>query len=205
MVFDKILSDTRKRLTKDQWNEILSAAESVARQHGKTLARETTGFGLLAAAQMSGFGVYMLGSTLLGAINGALGLGLGFGAFTGLSSAISAIIGPIGWGVLGLFAAFKLAAPNYKKILPVVITVVMYRKLLESQEPAVPPTGSWLLYVWLIVALGLCLLEFYFILTAPTLAVVFGSVLVGFAWGFRKRLGFMLGTAINGLQRTHSS
>ncbi|HSM87230.1 MAG TPA: hypothetical protein VLT16_13815, partial [Candidatus Limnocylindrales bacterium] len=74
-----------------------------------------------------GFGVYMLGSTLLGAINGALGLGLGFGAFTGLSSLISGIIGPPGWAALGLFTVFRLGSPNYKKLLPIVILIAIYR------------------------------------------------------------------------------
>jgi uncharacterized protein YaaW (UPF0174 family) len=127
MIFDKVLSDTRKRLTKEQWDEVIKTAQKAAHQYGKTLGKEATGFGLLAAAQMSGFGVYLLGSTLLGAINGALGLGLGFGAFTSLSTAISTIIGPFGWAGMGVFAVKKLAAPNYKKLLPVVIIVAMHR------------------------------------------------------------------------------
>jgi uncharacterized protein YaaW (UPF0174 family) len=147
MIFDKILSDTRKRLTKEQWDEIIKAAEDAARKHGKTLGKEATGFGLLAAAQMSGFGIYLLGSTLLGAINGALGLGLGFGAFAGLSSAIATVIGPFGWVGMGVFAIKKLAAPNYKKLLPVVIIVAIHRKMLESEGgsfdlPVGPPLSS---------------------------------------------------------------
>jgi hypothetical protein len=69
----------------------------------------------------------MLGSTLLGAMNGTLGLGLGFGAFTGLSSIISTVIGPIGWAFLGLVTVVKMGAPNYKKILPAVIVIVINR------------------------------------------------------------------------------
>jgi uncharacterized protein YaaW (UPF0174 family) len=69
----------------------------------------------------------MLASTLLGAINGALGLGLGFVAFAGLSSFISTVIGPPGWAALGVLAVFKLGRPNYKKLLPVVILIALYR------------------------------------------------------------------------------
>jgi hypothetical protein len=94
------------------------------------------------AAQISGFGVYLLGSTVLGAINGALGLGLGFGAFTGLSSLISTVIGPIGWASLGVSALMKLAAPNYKKLLPVVIFIAAARALTQQDMVLSTPPGT---------------------------------------------------------------
>ena len=48
-------------------------------------------FGALTAAQLSGFGVYLLASTALGAITSTLGLTLPFVAYTTMSSAISVI------------------------------------------------------------------------------------------------------------------
>jgi uncharacterized protein YaaW (UPF0174 family) len=87
----------------------------MASKHGKQFNKELSGLTALGAAQLSGFGVYVLGSTLLGAINGALGLGLGFGVFMGLSSLISVIIGPVGWAAFSLLAVAKLGGPNYKK------------------------------------------------------------------------------------------
>lgn len=80
----------------------------------------------------------MLGSTILGAINGALGLGLGFGAFAGLSSAIAAIIGPAGWTAVGLVAIVKLGAPSYKKLLPVVVLIASYREATGALAAPLP-------------------------------------------------------------------
>jgi uncharacterized protein YaaW (UPF0174 family) len=118
-IIAKLWNSVVGKLTPEQIEELKSRASEVAAQNGKNLSSELIGFGALSAAQLSGFGVYLLGSTLLGAVNGALGLGLSFGAFTGLSSALSAIIGPGGWTVLGIATLFKLSSPNYRRKRPV--------------------------------------------------------------------------------------
>lgn len=81
-------------------------------QHeGLTKAQITslTSLAAITAAQASGFGVYLLASFTVGAISGALGLAVPFAFYTGMSSAISIIIGPIGFLVLGysLYKSFK--------------------------------------------------------------------------------------------------
>ena len=130
-IVTKVWNDTVTKLTPAQINELKARAAEPAAKYGKGLGKEMTGFAALSAAQLSGFGVYILGSTLLGAINGALGLGLGFGAFTGLSSLIATVIGPVGWAALGLATFIKLGALNYKKLLPVVILVATQRPTIS--------------------------------------------------------------------------
>ncbi len=137
-IITKLWDSVVKKMTPEQLGELKARAEAFAEQHGRSVGREFAGFASLAAAQMSGFGVYLLGSTLLGAINSALGLGLGFGAFTGLSSLISTVIGPLGWAALGVMTIVKLGSPNYKKVLPVVILIGASRPLIELENfPAV--------------------------------------------------------------------
>jgi uncharacterized protein YaaW (UPF0174 family) len=126
-IIRKFWNDTVERMTPEQRQELFVQTEALAAKYGVTLGKEMAGFASLTAAQMSGFGVYLLGSTLLGAINGALGLGLGFGVFTGLSSLVSTVIGPIGWATLGLFTLAKLGRPNYKKLLPAIILISVSR------------------------------------------------------------------------------
>ena len=130
----KVWNDAAGKLTTEQLAKLRAQAEELASKYGRTLGTEISGFAALSAAQISGFGVYLLGSTVLGAINGALGLGLGFGVFTGLSSLISVVIGPLGWSALGLAAIMKLGAPNYKKVLPVVILIATNRQLLSHSD-----------------------------------------------------------------------
>jgi hypothetical protein len=132
----KVWNDAVAKFTPTQVEELKNRTQQIAETYGKSLGGEVAGFAALTAAQMSGFGVYMLGSTILGAINGALGLGLSFGAFTGLSSLIATVTGPIGWAALGMFAVLKLGAPNYKKILPVVIFIAAQRSLIEGYGAA---------------------------------------------------------------------
>jgi uncharacterized protein YaaW (UPF0174 family)/putative component of toxin-antitoxin plasmid stabilization module len=126
-LLQKLWKDTLSGLSFEQREELQAKVEAAAAQYGTSVKKEMVGFAGLAAAQMSGFGVYVMGSTLLGALNSALGMGLGFGAFTGLSSAISIMIGPVGWAAIGLYTLKKLGVPNYKKLLPVVILIASQR------------------------------------------------------------------------------
>lgn len=130
----KVWNDAVKQMTPEQVAALRSELEQFASKYGKTIGKEFAGFAALSAAQLSGFGVYLLGSTILGAINGALGLGLTFSVFTGLSSLISVVIGPVGWVGLGLATVVKLGAPNYKKILPAVILIAASRQLISERD-----------------------------------------------------------------------
>ncbi len=142
-VVGKVWNDTYSRLTPELQQQLLLQAQTLAEKYAPGVGIHAGAFAGLAAAQMSGFGVYLLGSTLLGAINSALGLGLGFGAFTGLSSLISLAIGPIGWAGLGVITIRKLGAPNYKKLLPVVILIAAERVAAGTPEIyAEEPTDS---------------------------------------------------------------
>ncbi len=87
----------------------------------------------------------------MGAVNGAVGLGLGFGAFTGLSFVIAAVIGPLGWGGLGVSVAAKvgtrMTGPNYRKLLPVVIYIAAQRALLEQKQKSPSSDGRGTLHL----------------------------------------------------------
>ena len=87
-------------------------------------------------ANLAGFSTYMMASSLLSGVSSALGLGLGFGAFTGMASTISVIIGPIGWSVLGAWSANRMAGPNKKVTVLSVLSVcsIRARLIYEQQE-----------------------------------------------------------------------
>lgn len=67
------------------------------------------GLSALGAAQLSGFGIYVLASSTVGAISSVLGITLPFAVYTGMSSAISFVIGPLGFLVMGvmLYRSFR--------------------------------------------------------------------------------------------------
>ena len=59
----------------------------------------------LTAANLSGFGIYLAASTIVGGITSVLGITLPFVFYTSMSSAISIITGPVGWAIgLGYLA-----------------------------------------------------------------------------------------------------
>ena len=134
----KMWTSIEKKLGPKEKQELYTALAKEAEQFGKSFGPEMATFAALGAAQLSGFGVYMLGSTLLGAINGALGLGLGFGAFAGLAGLIAVVIGPIGWLSAGGIFLGRLTAPNYKKISQIVILMATCRNMVEVSINSTP-------------------------------------------------------------------
>jgi len=133
-------TQTLAEMTPAQRSEFERRADELLAAHKGRLNRELAAAGLLGAAQLSGFGVYLAASTLLGAVNGALGLGLGFGAFTGLSSLISVVIGPVGWLLLGVTVVGKLGGANFRKCIPVIALVAIHREAAgaEAANPYPP-------------------------------------------------------------------
>lgn len=75
----------------------------------KTQVASVTALGTIGIAQASGFGIYLLATSTVGAITSALGISLSFAFYTGMSSVISVVIGPLGFLVLGyaLYRSFK--------------------------------------------------------------------------------------------------
>lgn len=72
--------------------------------------------GTLTAANLSGFGMYLMASTVVGGVSGALGITLPFVFYTGMSSFLSFITGPVGWTIgLGVFA-YSLRNENLNSI-----------------------------------------------------------------------------------------
>lgn len=131
LLVQKIWTDAVSKMSPAELEELRIRVNEIAAKFGKSVGAELTSFAALGAAQLSGFGIYILGSTILGALNGALGLGLGFGAFTGLSSLIATVIGPVGWAAVGLATVLKLGAPNYKKVLPAVLFIASRRAAID--------------------------------------------------------------------------
>lgn len=128
-ISQKVLETVWEKMTPEQRNEMEEELRKTAQKFDKTgsLATSLTIFGSLTAAQLSGFGVYLLASTALGALTSTLGFTLPFVVYTTMSSAIAVIIGPVGWIGAGLFTIWKLTGPNYKKLIPAIIYVSVIR------------------------------------------------------------------------------
>lgn len=86
-----------------------------------------TGGGAMALAKMSGFGVYLMASTVLGGLTGALGITLPFAIYMGMSQTIALLLGPIGWAALAGGVVFALNQPNWNRLTLAVLYISTLR------------------------------------------------------------------------------
>jgi len=112
--------------------ELARQFELIAKEQGRTYYAEAGTGGLLVLANASGFGVYMMASTVVGAVSHALGLGLAFAFYTTMSKAISLLI-PGGLAAVGALATYKLTAPNRKKMTAAVLHIGAMRAFLADK------------------------------------------------------------------------
>lgn len=103
----KLFQNEFEKLSQDEKDKILDALDKAGLN--KNQITSLSGIGALGAAQLSGFGIYVLASSTVGAITSLLGITLPFALYTGMSSAISFIIGPVGFLVMGvmIYRSFK--------------------------------------------------------------------------------------------------
>jgi uncharacterized protein YaaW (UPF0174 family) len=90
------------------------------------------GGGAIAAAKMSGFGVYLMASTVLGGLTNALGLTLPFAVYMGMSQAIALVLGPVGWAALVGGVVWTLNQPNWERLALGVVYVSLLRNAKET-------------------------------------------------------------------------
>ncbi len=152
-VWEKMTPVQRKRMEA----ELYRTAQKFDK--GGALTGSTSIFAALTAAKLSGFGVYLLASTSLGALTGAIGVTLPFAIYTTMSSTIAVILGPVGWIGAGLFAIWKLTGANYKRLIPAVVYVSMLRAHQEEQARRRSKRTKWI--VSLLVILAVCFFVFW--------------------------------------------
>lgn len=117
--------------TAEQRDAMLAA---LAREQGTTVKTLVGASGVLVAANLTGFGLYVAASTMLGAMTGALGVALPFAVYTGMSGVIATLTGPVGWAMLAGWAVYRFGSADYKKTVPGVIAVAAVRARLMAER-----------------------------------------------------------------------
>ncbi len=123
-VFESFIS----KMSLEQKEKFEKEIISIAKNENGTLLKTGGVISALTAVNLSGFSVYLLATSTLSTISGIIGVTLPFAAYTTLTSAISVIIGPVGWASAGIFAIWKITNVNYKKLTPAIIYISWLRE-----------------------------------------------------------------------------
>jgi uncharacterized protein YaaW (UPF0174 family) len=123
-LFEKLSPEERRALAEE-----LAKASNDPNLVGQIL----TG-GAMVLARLSGFQIYILATTVVGALTSALGITLPFAIFTVATRAISVVLGPIGWIFLGASVIFQLSRANWARLVPGVVYVSYIRKKLNQEK-----------------------------------------------------------------------
>lgn len=128
----KIFEDSLERMTEDEKRSILL---SMGVKEG------SIPYGPLATAvvqnllrELGGFSVYRMTVIVANLVSRSLlGSGLSFAANAALTRAVGAILGPVGWIATGLWLAYDLAGPAYRKVVPAVVHIALLRTILVNR------------------------------------------------------------------------
>lgn len=124
-VVAKIFQDMLDRLTPEQREQMVM--EMKRNSNDPRIEDLLLTGGAMAVSRASGFGVYLMASTVLGGLTSTLGITLPFAAYMGMSQAIAFVIGPVGWVALFGGLAFNLNQPNWNRLTLAVVYVSAIR------------------------------------------------------------------------------
>ena len=125
----KKLSPTKK----EEYENVLRQQGQLLKTLNPSLAPSMISAGAIIAGKMSGFGVYLAASTLVGAITSTLGITLPFIFYTTMSSAISIFLGPVGWVAVGAMVIGTIFGPDFSKVTQGIILIASLRAEKELE------------------------------------------------------------------------
>jgi uncharacterized protein YaaW (UPF0174 family) len=118
---------------KEEYENALKKQSESLKHLNPSLTPSMISAGAIIAGRMSGFGVYLAASTLVGAITSTLGITLPFVFYTTMSSAISIFLGPVGWIAVGAMVIGSLFGPDFSKVTQGIILIASLRTEKELE------------------------------------------------------------------------
>lgn len=129
LICKKIIYGIFEKLTPVQKADFVAAVEKESQKYigGAGFVSSGGVAAALVAGNIGGFSTYILASSGLAAVSGAMGITLPFAVYTGMSTALGVVLGPVGWVGLGLLALFTVGGANREKVIPAVLCIAMMR------------------------------------------------------------------------------
>lgn len=111
----------------EKFNEALKKESDSLKKLNPSLNPAFLSAGAIVAGNMSGFGIYLASSTVVGAVTSTMGITLPFAFYTSMSSAISIFLGPVGWIAVGAMVASTLLGADWEKVIKGIIFISSIR------------------------------------------------------------------------------
>ena len=135
-LFQKISSDAFKSMKSEDVAKIIEFCKTESKD--KSIKPSLVTASLFGAAKLSGFGLYTSASTILSSIGSTVGVTFPFAMYTGLSSFISVLLGPVGLSALAasFFIAMSPSRSSINNAFLAIICIKMqsYSKFIEKKE-----------------------------------------------------------------------
>lgn len=138
-IVEKLFDATLKGLSPEQRARLAESISQVAAERGEKFIGLVTVSSVMAIASASGFGPYLVASTVVGVMSHAIGITLPFAFYATMSSTIALLIGPIGWVALGGWLVHRLGAPDLRRTTTAIAFVAYIRarvRLTKDTEVA---------------------------------------------------------------------
>lgn len=135
-IVEKLFDATLNELSLEHRVQLAESISQVASERGERFNSLVTVSSVMAIASASGFGPYLVASTVVGAMSHAVGVALPFAFYTSMSSTIALLIGPIGWAALGVWFVHRLGAPDLRRTTTAIAFVAYIRARLRLTKDA---------------------------------------------------------------------
>ena len=141
-LYEKVIVQALSAMAADERHAFLTRQIDLSNLYGTTFEASksmsspgvggpATTLGALAAAQASGFGVYLGATTAFGFVSHAVGVTLPFAAYTGMTSTISFLIGPLGFLATAAWLGVAITAPEWARIIRGFLHIVIMKAKYE--------------------------------------------------------------------------
>jgi uncharacterized protein YaaW (UPF0174 family) len=130
----KVLKDALSKMTNEQKIKFEKEIINIANKEKGNNYTTGSMIAALTAANLSGFGVYLLATTTLSTLSGIIGITLPFAAYTALTSSLAFLTGPVGWLGAGLFTLWKFTDTNYDRLIPAIIYIHWLREKYTNTD-----------------------------------------------------------------------
>jgi len=145
-LFETIIAKMLVAMDAQQRHEFLTRKVQLdimaAEFHSAGWAGPVTTLAALAAAQASGFGVYVGATTALGLASHAIGVTLPFAVYAGMTSTIAFLIGPVGFLATTGWLTHVFTSPEWARITRGILHIIAMRAKYEYSHRALITAGT---------------------------------------------------------------